>query len=56
MDLPRLASLAKYHERNPPLHVMVAKYLGYGETKAPQTEVNNEDDLAALMALCPQQF
>lgn len=30
MDLPRLEAMNKYWEKFPPLHVMVAAYLGIG--------------------------
>jgi hypothetical protein len=46
MTFPRLAALNVYWKRNPPLHQLVANYLGYNG-KAEKTE--QVDDLIALI-------
>jgi hypothetical protein len=39
VDLPRLDALTKYWNKFPPVHQMVADYLGYGKTK--QSDVSS---------------
>jgi hypothetical protein len=43
MTLPRLAAIVKYHNTNPPLHWMAARYLGYGAS-AEKTTAKSELD------------
>jgi hypothetical protein len=49
MDLPRLAFLNKYWADYPPLHIMVAAYLGIGPTAK-----TKEQDFAEVMAIFPE--
>lgn len=51
MDLPRLEALRLYHKENPPLHMLVAAYMGVGGSKG---KVNSEADLQELMNTFPQ--
>lgn len=51
MDLIRLEGLRKYHKINPPVHMMIARYFGFGEN---EKEVNSESDLQSLMAMFPE--
>lgn len=50
-DLPRLDALYAYHKKFPPLHIMVAAYLGAGESKP--TSQQNQPDLFAELAQFP---
>lgn len=58
MTIPRLAAMSRYWKQHPPMHVLLAAYVGYeppaeaGATAArtPPSAV----DLEALMAAYPQ--
>ncbi len=54
MTFSRLDAITKYHETNPPLHVMVASYLGYykpeNRPKKKKTETENTPDDVAEFA------
>lgn len=53
MDLIRVRSMFDYHKRNPPIHIMVARYLKFGEMPE-QVKVPTEADLEMLMQQLPQ--
>lgn len=50
MDIPRLIAMKDYWAVNPPLHLMVKAYLGYGKEDKPEEQGSIED----LMAFAPQ--
>ncbi|NTV02426.1 MAG: hypothetical protein HGB04_06525 [Chlorobiaceae bacterium] len=51
-DLPRLEAFGRYTAQWPPLHVMIAGFLGLGK---PAVCTNNqEDELAKLIQELPQ--
>lgn len=52
-DLPRLEAFRSYSERNPPVHVMIARYFGIGKDAQPQALKNNDDELTQLFAQLP---
>ena len=41
-DIPRIEALNKYHAKYPPLHIMVAAYLGIGGKEEEIQEVTPE--------------
>lgn len=45
IDLPRLAAMNRYWDKHPPVHIMVAAYLGYGDESV---EHGSMDELAAM--------
>lgn len=51
MDLPTLAALTKYWNHSPPVHVLVAQYLGYKPSEKPTTKAveSQADDLIQLI-------
>lgn len=51
MDLPTLAALNKYWEHSPPVHVLVARYLGVKppSKQAPEQAAGQVDELLQLM-------
>ena len=49
-DLPRLRAMQKYWEGNPPIHIMVARYLGIKAKTEDEPAADNEGLLAALEA------
>lgn len=51
MDIPRLKKMQHYWQDNPPVHVMVAAYLGIKKRKPPKIEAA---DIEALMRAYPQ--
>ena len=54
MDLPRLISLNKYWESYPPIHILIAGYVGYKKPeKATKTNLK-EDSLDDFFAMVPQ--
>ena len=52
MDLPKLAALGKFHKQFPPIHKMIAEYLGVGSEPTPIK--NTDAELDELMMLFPQ--
>lgn len=50
MTIPRLKAITEYQQENPPIHVMIAAYLGAGKAQASET---NEDG-QSLFELFPQ--
>ena len=50
MDIPRLAALNAHWAGSPPVHIMLARFLGY-ERKKPQTAESQDDELAALLGM-----
>lgn len=55
-DLPRLFAFTNYSKSNPPLHIMVARYLGIEQKPTvteKQDEKNTNDDLAELLNMFP---
>jgi hypothetical protein len=50
LDLPRIKALNAYHRENPPLHLMVASYLGFGEKPKPVITEATPDLFAELGA------
>lgn len=51
MDLPTLAELNRYWEHSPPVHQLVARYLG---VKPPEKPMPVDDQAAALMQMIDQ--
>jgi len=49
MTVPRLAALSKYWRDYPPVHIMVAAYLGIGKTEKKEVD----DDGNSLFDLFP---
>lgn len=49
-DLPRLRAMQTYWESNPPIHIMVARYLGIKPKAADEPAENNEGLMSALAA------
>jgi len=47
MTIPRLCALNKYFEINPPIHILLAGYVGY---KPHKKNDDNPDDLLASLA------
>jgi hypothetical protein len=47
MTVPQLSEFNLYWKKNPPLHMMVAAYLGIGKEKEP------EGDFGELMSMFP---
>lgn len=52
MDLPRLEAMNTYWRNHPPLHLMVAAYLGI--KSEPKSTAGGQPDLVALLAQFPQ--
>jgi len=50
MTLPRLDAFTEYWKSNPPMHQMVATYLGYksAEKKEPEKDMTLADLMSAL--------
>lgn len=48
MDIPRLEALNRYWEHSPPVHQLVARYLGI---KPPAKPIPEADQAAALMRM-----
>lgn len=55
MDLPRLQALTDYWQRQPPLHVMVASYLGCGK-KAGTQAIRDAAEYVPVNAVTAQEF
>jgi hypothetical protein len=53
MDLLRYEEMNSYNKVNPPLHIMVARYLGMGE-KPSTARTPTAQDLTELMSQFPQ--
>jgi hypothetical protein len=51
IDLPRLFALNKYFREFPPVHILVAAFVGY---KKPDDTVNSEEDMAHLIGAVPR--
>jgi hypothetical protein len=51
VTLPQLAELDRFWRENPPLHVMVAAYLGVSGKAAGAT--TNEQDMGEFLAVAP---
>lgn len=49
VDLPRLTALSGYWRRHPPMHIMVAAYLGVGDKPARE----RDEDGTSLFDLFP---
>ncbi|MFK7088685.1 hypothetical protein AAFM71_07695 [Chromobacterium violaceum] len=52
-DLPRLEAMNTYWRNHPPLHLMVAAYLGI-KPETPATPTDDQPDLATVLAQFPQ--
>lgn len=50
MTFPRLEALNKYWRQHPPVHILVAGYIGY-KAPAPIEENNNQGDMDEFIAL-----
>lgn len=51
LDIPRLAAMNEHWRKHPPVHIMVAAYLGY-EPKAQKREsVNSPEEIEKLIAM-----
>ena len=53
MDIPRLVAMGNYWQKHPPVHLMVAAYLGIKpEVKAKASDtLNTEQDLEEFMQM-----
>ena len=49
LDMPRLAAMSEYWRSNPPVHVMVARYLGV--KPAPERSSNPDQDMGQLLSM-----
>ena len=54
MTLPRLNQLAKYWKENPPLHLMVAQYLGLSNKAVSNDEDAQEKNSKELFGLASE--
>lgn len=52
MTIPRLDAFNRYWERNPPVHMLVAAYMGIGAKAKPKKMA--DADIEALMKSFPQ--
>jgi hypothetical protein len=50
MDIPRLAALNSHWAGSPPVHVMLARFLGY-ERHKPKPATAPNDELGALLGM-----
>ena len=62
VDLPRLEQLTRYWRKFPPVHVLVAQYVGYkgpkediGKVTAQGGAMPSETDMQAFMDMLPQR-
>jgi hypothetical protein len=53
LDLPSLNALTRYWTRHPPVHLMVAAYLGI-KAEPEKAEPVQQADLSAFLATIPQ--
>ena len=51
MDIPRLAALNAHWAGSPPVHIMLARFLGYERPKPNQPTASQDDELAALLGM-----
>ena len=51
LDWPAVEALTDYWKENPPVHVLVAAYMGAGQEEKPQSMT--QEDIEALMAVTP---
>lgn len=51
MDIPRLQAINSHWLDSPPVHVMLARFLGYEKKPPPQAESDPDDELAQLMGM-----
>jgi hypothetical protein len=49
MDIPTLVALNRYWEHSPPVHVLVARYLGIKPPEAPQPVENQAEALMQMI-------
>lgn len=42
MTIPRLKSITTYQQENPPIHILIAAYLGVGKAKSAETDENGQ--------------
>lgn len=54
MTIPRLKAISAYQKRFPPLHIMVAGYLGAGDNGASSKPSEIDGDGLSLFDLMPQ--
>jgi hypothetical protein len=53
MTLPQVYELLDYWERHPPLHLLVAGYLGYRPQRKSDRAAAAPRDIGALLGLAP---
>ena len=51
MDIPRLAALNAHWAGSPPVHIMLARFLGYERPKPNQPTASQDEALAALLGM-----
>lgn len=51
MTIPRLLSLKEYHEKWPPVHKLVAQYIGYKPPEKRKAEEDAEEFIAAALSM-----
>lgn len=57
IDLPRLITMNKYWLNHPPMHILLAGYVGYkapDPIEAPRTEKEQDEMLKQVMASLPK--
>lgn len=53
MDLPKHLEMTRYYAHKPPVHISVARYLGYEEKVEKPPQKTEDAAVAELMALFP---
>lgn len=53
MDLPRVQSLSAYWQQHPPMHILLAAYVGY---QAPEQIAPEEQDVLPAQTLSEHDF
>jgi len=54
LDLPRLKTLNKYWKKFPPVHVLIASYVGYKEP-AEETPASKDQNIMDFLTAFPQR-
>ncbi len=56
VTLPRLAAINAYHALNPPVHLMIARYLGFGDSAKPTETAEGGLSLFDVAPRAPAPF
>lgn len=51
MDIPRLDAMNSHWADSPPVHVMLARFLGYEKKTQPQSAANSDEEMAQLLGM-----